>query len=141
MGTTFKVSVLSETPNSQKCHVINVPLISPFQISAAKTEPTATHPDCSVTPAAAPPVQNDVILDSCIPGTSDMLSIFCRVQYKATCVGSMSFWFSAPKDQSVDWKAPTINNVFFRVQDDSPGCLDNINNCFDEYLVRLDRLN
>jgi hypothetical protein len=140
-GTTFKVTVLSETANSQKCHVIDVPQLSPFQISAAKTEPTATHPDCSVTPAAAPPVQHDVILDACIPGTSDMLSIFCRVKYEASCMGYISFWFAPPKDQIIDWKASTIDNVLFQVKDDSPGCLDNINNCFDQYLVRLDRLN
>jgi hypothetical protein len=137
-GTTFKVTVMSEP--QQNCHVVKIPQISPFQISAAKTEPTALHPDCAVTPAAAPPSQNDVIIKSCIPGNSDMLSISCEVQYPATCSGTMTFSFTAPKDRIVDWNAPVIEGVTFQVVDHAPNCLDNLNNCWDKYVVRLDRV-
>ncbi|MFZ5892920.1 MAG: hypothetical protein ACOY0T_17805 [Myxococcota bacterium] len=140
-GTTFKVTVMSETANSDKCHIIDIPQISPFKVQAAKTEPTYQHPDCSVTPMAAPPAQMDVIIKDCIPGTSDMLSLYCNIQYPATCDGSMSFWFAGEKDKPVDWKAPVIENVFFRVKDDAPSCLPDIANCFDEYLVKLERQN
>ena len=135
----FKVTVMSETDRSDKCHVINVSEISPFVIEAAKTEPTAEHPDCSVTPAAAPPTQDDVIIKSCIPGTSDMLSLYCNIQYPATCDGNMAFSFAGDKDKPVDWTAPVIENVYFRIQDLAPSCLPDIANCFDEYKVKLER--
>ncbi|MGC4093549.1 MAG: hypothetical protein QM756_37755 [Polyangiaceae bacterium] len=140
-GTNFKITVLEETSRSQKCHVVDIPQISPFQISAAKTEATAQNPSCEVTPAAAPPVQEDILIQGCSPMESGMLGVQCAVQYEAKCTGNMSFWFAAPEGKVVDWTASVIDGVYFDVQDDAPGCLDNINNCFDQYLVKLERLN
>ena len=54
-GTTFKVTVIKETDKSDRCHVIKVSEFSPFMVSAAKTQPTVDHPDCSVIPEDKPP--------------------------------------------------------------------------------------
>lgn len=140
-GTKFKVTVLNETSRSSKCHVVKVYEFNPFIIAAAKTQPTADHPDCSVIPAESPPPQDDVIIKGCTPGTTDMLSIFCDIEYPATCGGTMNFSFGGEANQVVDWTKPVIENVYFRIKDDARGCLPDIANCFDEYQVRLERQN
>lgn len=140
-GTKFKVTVISETDRSSKCHVVKLYEINPFMISAAKTQPTVDHPDCSVIPAESPPPQDDVIIKGCSPGTSDMLSIFCDIQYPATCEGSMTFSFKGESNTVVDWTQPVIENVYFRIKDDARGCLPDIANCTDEYKVKLERQN
>jgi hypothetical protein len=40
----------------------------------------------------------------------------------------------------VDWSAPVIENVLFRIQDFSPNCFADQSNCLDEYSARLERI-
>ncbi|HET9934684.1 MAG TPA: hypothetical protein VFQ35_28460 [Polyangiaceae bacterium] len=140
-GTKFKVTVIKETDKSDKCHVIKVSEFSPFMVSAAQTQPTVEHPDCSVIPAADPPPQDDVFIEGCTPGKADMLSIFCEIRYPSKCDGSMTFSFVGEKDKVVDWTAPVIENVYFHIEDKAVSCLPDIANCFDEYQVKLERQN
>lgn len=140
-GTKFKVTVIKETDKSDGCHVIKVSEFNPFTVSAAKTEPTVDHPDCSVIPADKPPPQDDVFIEKCEPGKTDMLSIFCEIQYPSKCDGAMTFSFAGEKDKVVDWTAPVIDNVYFRIEDKAVSCLPDVANCFDEYQVKLERQN
>jgi hypothetical protein len=138
-GTKFKVTVMSETEHSDGCHVIKVSEFNPFIIEAAKTEPTVDNQDRSVTHAESQPPQYDIVIESCLPGRSDMLSLSCNIEYPSKCDGNMSFSFGGENNKPIDWTAPVIENVYFRIQDRAQSCLPDIANCFDEYKVKLER--
>ena len=136
-GTAFRVTVLQETSTSDKCHVINAARLSPFTITAGKTDAS----QCSTTPAVGPPEQNDVTIVSCVPPPEDaMLGTYCQIVYKAGCDGHMLFSFRAPSGVTVDFGAPVVEGAQFRIQDFSPNCFSDQSNCLDEYVVRLERL-
>jgi hypothetical protein len=135
-GTVFKVSVLQETASSDRCHIVNAAGISPFTITAGKTE----DPECSTTPAVAPPKQTDVVIVSCVPAAHAMLGVYCHMVYKAGCDGHMLFSFVAPPGTDPNWGGAVIDNVLFRIEDYSPNCFADSSNCLDEYTAELERV-
>jgi hypothetical protein len=142
-GAVYKATILVETATSSKCHVVQATRMSPFQVTAGKTQPTATRSDCSVTPAAAPPPADlDVAIDlaSCVGSETEMLGVYCGITYKAGCPGHMLSYFTAPANANINWGAPVIDNVLFRIQDFSPNCFSDQSNCLDEYTARLERI-
>jgi hypothetical protein len=142
-GAVYKATILAETATSNKCHVVQATRMSPFQVTAGKTEPTTTRSDCSVTPAAGPlPADLDVAIDapSCVPSETEMLGVYCGITYKAGCPGHMLSYFAAPANTNVNWSAAVIDNVLFRIQDFSPNCFSDQSNCLDEYTARLERV-
>lgn len=142
-GAVYKATILVETAASSKCHVVQATRMSPFQVTAGKTQPTPTRSDCSVTPAAAPPPADlDVAIDlsSCVASESEMLGVYCGITYKAGCPGHMLSYFAAPGNANINWGAPVIDNVLFRIQDFSPNCFSDQSNCLDEYTAKLERI-
>lgn len=137
-GAVYKATLTSETATSSKCHIVAAMRMSPFNVTVGKTEPTPNRPDCSNTPAAAPPQQLDVQILSCVPSDTGMLGVYCQIIYKAGCDGHMQFYFTSPNP--VDWSAPVIDNVLFRIEDFSPNCFSDQSNCLDEYTARLERI-
>jgi hypothetical protein len=142
-GTRYKVTLISELTDSAAtgCHVIDVQWIPTFEVKAARTEPTAEHPTCSVTPADGPPAgQQSVKIEQCIPDYADMLGITCDIEYENECHGKMSFYYEGLPNQTVDWSAPVILNALLVITDNSPTCFGGESNCTNKYTVRLDRL-
>lgn len=138
-GAVYKATILAETATSDACHIVTATRMSPFSVTVGKTEPTADRPDCSVTPAAAPPEQIDVQILSCEPAETDMLGVYCKILYKAGCDGHMLFSFAAPENTAVNWSAPVIEGVLFRIADFSPNCFADKSNCLDVYTAKLER--
>jgi hypothetical protein len=139
-GAQFKVTLLGETTHSQACHVVDPTRFSPFVVTAAKTEPTIDHPDCSSVAAVSPPQQLDVTIESCTADDRYMLGIECNIEYKSACTGTIWFVFAAPDPTAVNWQAPVIDNVLFQIQDKPNNCLGGVSDCVDEYAVRLERM-
>ncbi|HWA75702.1 MAG TPA: hypothetical protein VG937_25375 [Polyangiaceae bacterium] len=137
-GAVYKATLGTETEGSSKCHIVAAMRMSPFNVTVGSSEPTASRRDCSVTPAASAPQQLDVQVLNCVPGEEGMLGVYCQIIYKAGCDGHMQFYFTA-KDP-VNWSAPVIDNVLFRIQDFSPNCFSDQSNCLDEYTARLERI-
>jgi hypothetical protein len=139
-GAVYKVTLTSETPNSDGCHIVKAMLISPFMLTVGKAEATNVDPSCKNSPAAGAPTQTDVLIQSCLPSESDMLGVYCQIQYRSSCEGAMSFYFQNPPGASVDWTSNVIDGAIFRVQDFAARCLPDLANCTDEYTARLERM-
>jgi hypothetical protein len=141
-GAVYQATLLNETATSDACHIVEMRAMA-FPVTVGKTEPTVSRQDCSVTPAAAPPeqVSIDINVVSCVPSDTEMLGVYCQIQYRTGgCDGHMLFYFAAPPSAHVDWSAREINNVVFRIQDFSPNCFENQSNCLDEYAAKLVRI-
>ena len=139
-GAVYRVTLQAETPGSDKCHVVDGFMMSPFNLTVGKAHATDANPSCTSSPAVTAPVQRDVTIVQCVPKESDMLGVYCTIQYESTCDGHMSFYFTSPPGQYVDWNANTITNALFRIEDRATSCLPNIANCLDEYTAKLERL-
>jgi hypothetical protein len=87
-GTKYRVSVLSETARSPRCH-ISRPL-EEFELIAAR--PVSSGDSC-LTPALAPPPQVGVQIVTCRPSSATWLGVNCEMQYPSTCRGLISFYF------------------------------------------------
>ena len=144
-GAVYKVTILSETPGSDGCYLVKAQTMSPFSLTVGKTEPTAQRPDCSVTPAAAPPEQLDVVSSqikilSCSPSQKDMLGQYCEISYEGGCTGHILFYFVPQAGARVDWSAPVVDNLLFHVEDFPASCFPNNSDCLDEYTAKLERM-
>lgn len=144
-GAVYKVTLLEETPKSAACHVVAAKNMSPFLLTVGKTEPNRARPDCSVTPAAAAPAQLDdaseqLRIISCSPSETQMLGLYCEIEYKAGCLGHVHIYFAAPPEANVNWGAPVIDGLLFQVADQSPACFADFSNCVDEYKAKLERM-
>ena len=133
-GTTYRVTVLNETADSDRCHVILVTPISPFEVTAGEPQP----PDCSIVPAKAPPPQTSVAISTCFPSRSGILGVVCNMTYPSKCTGSVSFSFVA--SEATDFNAKVIEGLTYEVADHAPSCLPDIANCVDRYRVQLERV-
>ncbi len=140
-GAVFKVTLVQETATSDHCHLVDIPHLGPFQVTAADSKPTPDDPTCSLTPAVGPPEQTNLKIDSCEAAKTEMLGVYCQIEYKSTCPGFMTFFFKAMPGVTIDWNARSIDNVLFRVEDFAKICLPDLANCIDEYQVHLDRIN
>jgi hypothetical protein len=137
-GAVYKATLVGETTNSDACHIVAATRMSPFNVTVGSSEPTASRRDCSVTPAASAPQQLDVTVLNCVPGQEGMLGVYCQIIYKAGCDGHMQFYFTSANP--VNWGAPVIDNILFRIQDFAPNCFGDASNCLDEYAARLERI-
>lgn len=137
-GARYKVTVLGETEASAKCHIAT--LQPTFEITAATEHPGSGRSSCKLTPAEWAPQQQGLQVVSCTPDQAQMLGTNCEMKYPSTCPGLVNFYFYQPGGVTVNWAAPRIENVLFRIQDTVTGCIPNIANCLDEYRVVLERL-
>lgn len=138
-GAIYQVTLTSETPASDACHIVKAMMMSPFMLTVGKAEATNVDPSCKYSPAAGAPTQTDVLIQSCLPSEHDMLGVYCQIQYRSSCDGAISFYFQNPPDKTVDWSANVIDGAIFRVQDYATRCLPDLANCTDEYVARLER--
>jgi hypothetical protein len=139
-GAVYQVTLKSETANSDKCHVVDGLMMSPFTLTVGKAQATDSNPSCTSSPAVSAPLQHDVKIVQCVPKESDMLGVYCTIQYPSTCDGHISFYFTAPPGGSVNWNDSVITNALFRVEDRATSCLPDIANCLDEYTAELKRV-
>lgn len=137
-GAQYRVTVHGETPMSDGCHLAQ--LDNSFVITAASQEPAAGTASCTMTPANWAPAQRGLQVVRCQPSGTQMLGTMCEMKYPSTCEGLVSFYFSAAAGAAVNWSAPRIENVVFRVEDSILGCIPNLAGCIDEYHVTLDRI-
>lgn len=136
-GTQFNVTVVRETPESNACHI--VVLKNQFLVTAAR-ENSIEGPSCTLTPANwAPTDTAGIQVIRCEP-SHQMLGTECEMKYPAACIGNVNFYFYAPPGSTVDWSAPTIQGVRFRVRDHVRGCIPDLADCLDEYEVNLQRM-
>jgi hypothetical protein len=136
-GAKYRVTVLGETPESHKCHIVT--LRNTFEITAAHDDPTAMHSSCNMTPANWAPDATGIQVIRCSPSASAMLGTNCEMQYPSRCAGQIEFYFYAPVGTAVNWSAPRIEGARFRIQDYASECLPAPANCLDEYNVLLER--
>jgi hypothetical protein len=140
-GAVYRVTLLGETPKSEKCYVIQAMRMSPFQVTVGKTLPTTSQSDCSVTPAnSAPQTMGVARIQSWTPSTSEMLGINCQISYESGCTGQMALYFEPVPGATINWTAPVIDGLVFRIEDASYSCLSSPSNCVDEYTARLERV-
>lgn len=139
-GTVYRVTLQAETPASDKCHVVDALMISPFTLTVGKPQATDNNPSCTSSPASSAPLQHDVKIVHCVPKESDMLGVYCTIQYPSTCDGHISFYFTAAPGTSVNWSDNLITNALFRVEDRATSCLPDVANCLDEYTAKLERV-
>lgn len=139
-GTVYRVTLQAETPRSMKCHVVDGLMMSPFTLTVGKAQATDTNPSCTSSPATAAPLQHDVKIVQCVPKASDMLGVYCAIQYPSTCDGHISFYFTAAPGTVVNWNEKLITNALFRVEDRATSCLPDVANCLDEYTAKLERV-
>jgi hypothetical protein len=140
-GARYQVILGTDTMASNKCHIVDTSRIRTFEVKASKTRPTIDQPSCTVTPGAEPPPTQSIKIESCTPDSRDMLGVMCDIQYPSTCPGKMRFYFDEANGASVNWSAPQVDNIVFKVQDYmEESCLGGIGNCTDEYTAQLVRI-
>lgn len=139
-GTVYKVTLQAETSTSNKCHVVDGFRMSPFTVTVGQPTATNDNPSCTSSPATSAPLQYSVKIGDCVPKESGMLGIYCAIEYPSTCSGHISFYFTTPPGQNVNWNDSVITNALFRVEDRATDCLPDIANCIDEYTAKLERV-
>jgi hypothetical protein len=138
-GTRFKVTVVGETAESEKCHIVR--LGNTFEIQASQHD-SSMDANCSLTPAYWAPQAQGVNVIRCTPSASNMLGTNCEMQYTETrCAGLIDFYFYAPTGSAVNWSAQRIEGARFRIKDYLGSCWPNqAAGCLDEYNVILERI-